>query len=166
MTEQSTLDRDRAAAAAVESHHAAMARALADAVRSLTGAARTGHLAEAEAHRRELLGWCRGELLPHALAEESTMYDAAGALPEGRLLVEAMRAEHGAIGALVDELDQTTEPVAAAALGRAVEAVFEVHLAKENEQVLPLLLATPGISVADLLGGMHQLLGGGGPDGH
>ena len=151
--DEQTTDRDRAAAAAVERHHAQMSRTLAGAVWSLTGATRTGRLQAAEGRRAELVAWCRGELVPHALAEESTMYAAAGALAEGRLLVEAMLAEHRAITGLVDQLAATTEPVSAAALGRALQALFEVHLAKENDQVLPLLLATPGVSVAALLGG-------------
>ena len=157
---QTRLDRDRAAAAAVEHHHAALARALAGLVSSLVDVARAAPPA-AGADRLPLVRWCREELLPHALAEESTLYDAAAARPEGRLLVEAMLAEHRAILALVDNLESVTEPVEAAALGRALQAVFEVHLAKENDQVLPLLVGDPSVSVADLLGGMHELLGGG-----
>jgi uncharacterized protein (DUF2249 family) len=64
------------------------------------------------------------------------------------------------IGALVDELEQAPTPVRAAAAARALRSLFESHLAKENELVLPLLAADPAVSVADLLGGMHELLGG------
>ena len=36
---------------------------------------------------------------------------------------------------------------------------LDSHLAKENDLVLPLLWTTPGVSVAELLGGLHELLG-------
>jgi uncharacterized protein (DUF2249 family) len=156
-----STEADARAADAVEHHHAEMAGALMLAVEGLTAAASAGRGAEAERRRLELVRWCRAELVPHALAEETTMYAAAGRLPAARLLVEAMLTEHRAIVGLVDELAATSEPVAASGLGRALRAVFEIHLAKENEQVLPALVAAPGVSVADLLGGMHELLGGG-----
>jgi uncharacterized protein (DUF2249 family) len=41
----------------------------------------------------------------------------------------------------------------------ASRAVFDSHLTKENDLVVPLLAATPGVSLHELLGGMHQLLG-------
>jgi uncharacterized protein (DUF2249 family) len=144
---------DARAAAAVEQHHAQMAGALAVRADALAAAARTGH--EVDGVR-----WCRTELVPHALAEESTMYRAAGAMVEGRLLVEAMLVEHQRIVGLVEALEETTDPVTGATLARALQELFEAHLAKENDQVLPLLVGSPGVSVADLLGGMHELLGG------
>jgi uncharacterized protein (DUF2249 family) len=150
---------DARAAEAVEQHHAQLAGALALKVESLAAVARAGRPLDREV-RADLVGWCRDELVPHALAEETTMYAAAAERPEARLLVEAMLAEHKVIIGLVDDLDRTTDAVDAAAVARALRAVFEVHLAKENDQVLPLLVGAPDVSVADLLGGMHELLGG------
>jgi uncharacterized protein (DUF2249 family) len=40
--------------------------------------------------------------------------------------------------------------------------LFESHLVKENEQILPLLAASGEVSLAVVLEGMHELLGGGG----
>lgn len=149
---------DARAAEAVEQHHAQMAGALAARAEAVATAARDG--ADADDVRRDLVAWCRTELVPHALAEESTMYRAAGAMPEGRLLVEAMLVEHRRIVGLVDALETTTDEVTAAGLARALRELFEAHLAKENDQVLPLLVSSPAVSVADMLGGMHELLGG------
>ena len=87
------------------------------------------------------------------------MYAVAGQLSPARLLIEAMLAEHRAITGLVDELAEATDMVTTAALARALQALFDVHLAKEEEQVLPLLVGAPTISVAGLLGGMHELIG-------
>jgi uncharacterized protein (DUF2249 family) len=155
-----STEADARAAEAVERHHAEMAGALTLAVEGLSAAVRDGQAAVAEGCRLDLVRWCREELLPHARAEETTMYAAAAQLPTARLLIEAMLAEHGAIMALVDELEVTSEPVAASGLGRALEAVFAIHLAKENEQVLPLLVAAPRVAVAVLLDSMHELVGG------
>lgn len=149
---------DAEAAEAVERHHAAMVGALVARAGALVGLARTG-TGDLATLRDDLVTWSREELLPHAKAEEGTLYREASRRPEGRLLVEAMLAEHAVILGLVDDLARTTDVVDAAVTARALTAVFEVHLAKENEQVLPLLVAAPDVSVADLLGGMHELLG-------
>jgi hypothetical protein len=61
---------------------------------------------------------------------------------------------------LVDELEGATGPVRVAAAARALAAVFDLHLAKENELVVPLLVAADDVALADLLAGMHALLGG------
>jgi uncharacterized protein (DUF2249 family) len=152
-----STEADARAAEAVEAHHAQMSGALALKVQAVAASVRSG--GDASAARDDLVAWARHELVPHALAEEKTLYAEAGRRPEARLLVEAMLAEHGVIVGLVDELAVAADPVAAALAGRALQAVFEVHLAKENEQVLPVLVAAADVSVADLLGGMHELLG-------
>jgi uncharacterized protein (DUF2249 family) len=150
---------DARAAEAVERHHAQMAGTLSQKTAALTALARSGGDGLVPL-RDDLVAWCRDELLPHAHAEEGTLYRAAAERPEGRLLVEAMVADHVAIGGLVEDLSRATEPVVAAAVATALQTAFSMHLAKENEQVLPLLVAAPDVSVAELLGGMHELLGG------
>lgn len=151
---------DARAAEAVEQHHAQMAGTLAARVEALVRAAAAGEYDAASASRAQLVSWCEHELVPHALAEEKAMYPAAQAKPEGRLLVEGMLAEHAVITGLVQEIGSTMDPVRAAAAAKALQVAFDTHLAKENELVLPLLVAAPDVSVAELLGGMHELLGG------
>jgi len=151
---------DAQAAEAVERHHAEMSGALAAYADRLLAAAAQRATDAGERARAELIGWCRDELLPHARAEEEALYPAAAATVEGRLLVAAMVSEHGLIAGLVERVAETqADPVRAAAHAVALRTVFESHLEKENEQILPLLLQTPGVSVAELLGGMHELLG-------
>lgn len=154
-----TSEQDALAATAVEQHHAEMAGALAVHVEALVSAASRKDDQVALEARAALLGWLRGELVPHALAEEASLYVPAHSHPEGRLLVEGMLAEHKRIVALVDALDHDGNLVRSAAIAYAVQVMFEAHLAKENELVLPLLLANPKVSVAGLLAGMHELLG-------
>ena len=150
---------DARAAEAVEQHHAQLAGVLAQKVGLSVAVARTSRSLDLEV-RADLVNWCRGELIPHALAEERTLYAAAGQRPETRLLVEAMLAEHRVIIGLIEELDGALDGVSVALLASSLQAVFEVHLAKENDQVLPSLVGAPDVSVADLLGDMHELLGG------
>jgi uncharacterized protein (DUF2249 family) len=157
---------DAAAATAVEQHHAQMAGTLALRVEGLVAAATQGNDTAAQRARADLVGWCRDELVPHAVAEEKAMYPLAQARPEGRLLVEGMLGEHEVIRGLVAEIADADGPVRAAAAARALQAVFDSHLAKENELIVPLLVAAPDVSLADVLGGMHELLGHAGHEGH
>ncbi|HET6563700.1 MAG TPA: DUF2249 domain-containing protein [Marmoricola sp.] len=150
---------DAEAVAAVERHHAELAGSLVALAERVIGSA-AGGSASAEAARRDLVDWCESELVPHALAEEKGMYPAAHATTEGRLLVDSMLAEHVVIVDLVREVAEASTAVGAAAAARALVVVFASHLAKENELVLPLLAAHPDVSVAGLLDGMHELLGG------
>ncbi len=149
---------DAQAVDAVQHHHAQMSGELALLVAELAHAAEGG---EATGARDRLVAWARESLVPHAQAEEQTLYPAARELVEGRLLVDAMLAEHVSIVAMVDEVEKAATGAAAAAAGRALQALFAVHLDKENDHVLPLLAASPAHSIARLLEGMHEVLGGG-----
>jgi uncharacterized protein (DUF2249 family) len=155
-----TSEADATAAQAVEQHHAEMAGALRQRVETLFTAASQRDNAAAESARRDLVDWCEGDLVPHALAEERAMYPAAQATVEGRLLVDAMLGEHAVITGLVREVAEAADLLRAAASARALSVVFDSHLSKENHLIVPLLVATPGISMAALLEGMHELLGG------
>jgi uncharacterized protein (DUF2249 family) len=150
---------DAAAAVAVEQHHALLAGSLGLRVEGVIAAAAVGNDGTAEHARAELVEWCERELVPHALAEEKAMYPAAQATAEGRLLVEGMLAEHVTLTGLVSELGALTDPVRAAAAARALQVLFDSHLAKENELILPLLAAAPDVALSSILDGMHELLG-------
>ena len=148
---------DAEAAEKVEQHHAEMAGRLALLTADVVRAARTD---QAQTARQGLLSWLRDELVPHAAAEEKTLYPAAAQIAEARLLVEAMLAEHVLIHRLVADLEAAADPVEAAAVARSLETLFGSHLAKENDQLIPTLVASPDYSVAEMLAGMHELLGG------
>ncbi|KRD35034.1 hypothetical protein ASE27_16420 [Oerskovia sp. Root918] len=153
-----TSAEDSRAVEAVVAHHTEMNGTLGLLVEALVQAVESG-TATTVAHRR-LVDWTRTDLLPHALAEEAAMYPHAHRDEHARLLVDAMIAEHGVIGELVDALDRATTPVRAAAHARALQVLFETHMTKENEQILPLLALSSDVSLADVLDGMHELLGG------
>ena len=151
---------DAEAVEAVKSHHAQLAGALAVQVEALLDAASRGDLRGAGAASDALVSWCQAELIPHAVAEEETMYPKAREDPRARLLVDAMIAEHRDLIDLVEAIGKATAPVRAAANAQALRSLFESHLVKENEQILPLLAESSEVSLAELLGGMHALLGG------
>lgn len=151
---------DAQAVEAVKEHHAQLAGALAVQVEALVSAAARGDQAVAGAASEALVRWCQAELIPHALAEERAMYPRAHEDPRARLLVDAMLAEHKDLLELVEAVRNATGPVRAAANAQALRSLFDSHLVKENEQILPLLAESSEVSLAQILGGMHELLGG------
>lgn len=151
---------DAEAVEAVKNHHAQLSGALALQVEALVDAASRGDVPTAGATAEALVRWCDAELIPHALAEEQAMYPPAQEDPRARMLVDAMLVEHKELVALVQAIKESTGPVRAAASAEALRTLFESHLAKENEQILPLLAESSGVSLAEILGGMHELLGG------
>lgn len=150
-------EQDSAAVEAVKQHHAQLSGALSALVAAVAAAPSP---TDALAARDALVRWTERELVPHARAEEKAMYPPAHRMPEGRLLVDAMLAEHELILGLVARLRAASTHVHAAADARALEVTFESHVAKENEQILPLLAQNPEVSVAEALHRMHELLGG------
>jgi len=152
-------EQDAQAVEAVIDHHAQMAGALARHIERLLNTVISGDQRAAEKATHSLLRWCENELMPHALAEEASMYPKAYEDPSARLLVDAMIEEHRQIVALVEAVRMATTPVLAAAKAKALGVLFDSHLVKENEQILPLLAASKDVSLAEILGGMHELLG-------
>lgn len=146
---------DAAAVETVRSHHAELAGGLTAKVSALMAAVRAGQ--NAGPARDALVGWCDSELLPHARAEETALYPAAQALAPVRALVESMLAEHRVLGELVDGL-RHADAVQAVGNATALQTMFDSHLIKENEQVLPALAEAPEVALAELLHGMHEAL--------
>ncbi len=147
---------DSAAAEAVEKHHAELFGALTGHVEALVSAAVAADTARAGTARDELSRWCEHELVPHATAEEQALYPPAHEMDAGRLLVTAMIQEHAIIKRLVAQVAAAEEPTRAAAVATALRVLFESHMTKENEQLLPLLAGSPTVSLADLLDAMHD----------
>jgi hypothetical protein len=149
---------EAAALEAVVKHHDSMLKRLDALVSMLAQAVKTGNaVAEHDAHG-VLLEWCETELLPHALAEEGRLYGGAGRAPEGRLLVAALLAEHQAFVGLIEEL-RGADGVDAAVAAGAIRNVFAGHLDKENRLLLPLIVASPALSLAQAVEGLSELVG-------
>jgi uncharacterized protein (DUF2249 family) len=148
---------DATALEGAEAHHARLAGELAGRVKMLLTAVDRDPGAAEKIHAG-LVAFCERALLPHAAAEEAALYPAARGLPEARLLIESLIGEHRCLTALVDALRVARVPAEAAADARALQVLFEEHVAKENGLVLPLLAMAPEVSLAGLLTDMHHRL--------
>ena len=146
------------ALAAVQNHHAGMLKRLDALVTALNHAVRADDAAAEHDAHEVLVEWCETELVPHALAEEGPLYGGAGDAPEGRLLVAGMLAEHQVIVGLVERLRASRGVDAAVAAG-AIGHIFALHLDKENRLLMPFIVASPRLSLADAVAGLHELVG-------
>lgn len=150
---------DAAALDAVEQHHAVMVGALQAHVERLVHAVEQGREADADLARDNLVGWCETEMISHAMAEEAALYGGAHTMPEARLLVDGMLAEHQILSGLVEQL-RSASGVRAALAGYSLRVVFDLHVAKENDLLLPLVAAAPDLSLAAIVAGLHEMVGG------
>lgn len=149
-----TSEADSAAASAIAQHHTELVDAVAGQASALLDASAAGSLEGASSARRDLVLFCRGELLPHAIAEEDTIYALARELPEAALLVDSLIADHRALAELIDDLAGATTPLGASAAGHALRVLFELHVDKENDYLIPALAASSEVSLSD---GLMQL---------
>jgi hemerythrin HHE cation binding domain-containing protein len=147
---------DQQAADAIRAHHDELQAGIGGRVATLEDAVRAN--AAWLPAKDDVLAFLETELLPHAAAEERALYPA-GLVGRSEMLVSAMIDEHRSIVAQVDALRQAADPIAAVAAASAVLALFTSHLAKENDRLIPVLVADPAVSLETLLGGMHELLG-------
>lgn len=148
-----TSAEDAAAADAIRDHHEELMGRLDNLVGAVL-AARDDR--EAQASRDDLVAFARGELLPHALAEEPTLYALAARTERATMLIEAMVTEHHTLAGLVDAVARAprhTETVAAAA---GMQTLFTSHVAAENDLILPLLAGDKEVSLAAALIDMQQ----------
>lgn len=143
---------DERALAAMVSHHAELRRGLDDRVTALRTAVRSR--ATHEPQLAALREFVDGSVLPHATAEEATLYPAAASAAP--LLVAAMTAEHRALADRARALAGTGSSVDALAAAEGFAAVFAVHVDKENDLLLPLLARSTDVSLAGLLQAMHR----------
>ena len=155
-------NRNDGTAGAIRDHHARMVsdlQARVDLLRSDAAAGRDHHRAAAA-----VLSMLEEQLLPHAAAEEQTLYPLAARRDDLRTLIEAMVGEHRHLQSAIDDLRSVTGGTEAAAEAQAISTVFRLHAGKEDDFVVPALASDPGIDLAGVLAGMHELLEPGSPE--
>ncbi|MGH9171845.1 MAG: DUF2249 domain-containing protein [Acidimicrobiales bacterium] len=140
---------------AMLAHHQVLGEEVARRARSLRETVEGG--AGYEPAAAELVAYVADEVLPHALAEEQTVYQAAATLPELRETVEEMTAEHWELASLVEELAQAADAQSALVRAEAIDTLFATHVGKENALLLPPLKAAESVDLAQLLVQMHRL---------
>jgi uncharacterized protein (DUF2249 family) len=147
---------DNDALETIERHHAELVGGLSARTAVLLAAVRRGE--GWERARDALVVWCRTELLPHAEAEEAVLYPAARELSALEPLVRAMSHEHALLGNLVVRLASADDASVALVHAGAAQTLFESHVAKENDLLLPAMAAASDTAVAQLLTEMHTML--------
>ena len=153
---------DTEAFEAMVRHHRQLLEDVAGAVTGLGRAVAEGSSYERSA--AELVAVIAGEVLPHALAEEESIYTAASGLAELAPLVREMSGEHAELAAMTERIATASDGPAAAGEAAAFQSLFARHVDKENEQILPALARDPGVSLAGLLEQMHGRLVASGAD--
>ena len=143
---------------AMLAHHRALTDHVGIRVTALTEAlsANISH----EVPTAELVAFLAEEVLPHAIAEERTIYRAAATRAELSETVTEMIGEHWALASAIEQLANAPDGRRAGQQAEAIAALFEAHVAKENDVLLPSLLADDGLDLSQLLDEMHRLTEG------
>jgi len=105
----------------------------------------------------ELVAYLAAEVLPHAVAEEQTVYRAASAHPALTVVVSEMVSEHQSLALVTEQLADVTNADEAMGLAQQIVVLFSAHVRKENDVVLPALVVDDEVDVAQLLTQMHRL---------
>ncbi len=150
-----STETDTGALDAMLAHHAALADGVARRVGALRSAVEGQDRYETAA--AALVAYLAKEVLPHAMAEEHTLYQAAAAKADLAETVAGMVDEHRSLVSMAERLATTDDASAAAAEAEAIGALFASHVGKENELVLPPLAADEGVDLVGLLVQMHRL---------
>ena len=108
--------------------------------------------------RNLLCAFLTDDVLPHARAEERTLYRAARRDPDVSLLVQALISEHQVLASMTGRLGEPAPPAATAAQAAAISALFASHVAKEDSLLLP-ALERSGADLAALLAREPHLAG-------
>ncbi len=98
------------------------------------------------------------EVLPHARAEERTLYRAARRDSGAGPLVQALISEHRLLASRAGERAEPARPADAAAQAAAISALFASHVAKEDSLLLP-ALERSGADLPAMIGRESRLAG-------
>jgi uncharacterized protein (DUF2249 family) len=106
----------------------------------------------------DLLTYVVDEVLPHALAEELTVYASAARREAASATVEQMVAEHRTLAIEVEGLARATSGADALAHAVAFFDLFDAHVTRENDVLLAPMVDDDEVDLAALLSSMAQLI--------
>ncbi len=133
-------------------HHAVLRRGLERRVGALCEAVERG--VPFERQMTTLRHYLTGEILPHAQAEERTLYQAAASQARASELVRELTGEHHTLACLAGRLRAGMDGSEATTAAEGIATLFAGHVAKENDLLLPALTGS-GADLAALLADMH-----------
>ena len=140
---------------AMLAHHQALEENVAIRVAALAGAVAAGSVYEAPT--AELVAYLADEVIPHALAEEQTIYRVASIRAGLAETVTEMIEEHRSLASAIKQLAGASTGSDAVRQAESISALFAAHVAKENELLLPSLLADDEVDLRQLLAQMQRL---------
>ncbi|MGH9044534.1 MAG: DUF2249 domain-containing protein [Acidimicrobiales bacterium] len=105
----------------------------------------------------DLVAYAAREILPHALAEEHTIYRLAATRADLGDIVRRLVDEHAGLALGIERLAKTTDLAEARSCAAHISLLFKAHVQDENEVVLPVIAADPGVDLAEILVRMHRL---------
>lgn len=138
----------------IRAHHRALGEQLAERAEAVSNAVAAGRPHAAAIGG--FIAYLAGEVLPHAAAEEKTIYPVAAAHADLVGMVGEMSAEHATLSAAGGRLAVLTDGGAAAGQARQIADMFAAHAAKENDVLLPALLADATVDLVALLAQIHH----------
>lgn len=106
----------------------------------------------------DLLTYVVDEVLPHALAEELTVYASAARREGVAATVEHMVSEHRTLALEVEGLARAASGVDAVARARGFFDLFDAHVMRENEVLLAPMVGDDEVDLVALLSAMGQLI--------
>ncbi len=140
---------------AMRTHHRLLSEQVGGRAAAITEAVSAGRSHDVAV--ADLIAYLAEEILPHAMAEEETVYPAVVAASAGLIgTVSEMATEHGTLSAAAEALAGLADGTAAAEQARQIADLFAAHAAKENDVLLPALLANDDTDLAALLAQMHR----------
>lgn len=145
---------DQRALSAMLAHHEQLSQGLDGLLDALRAAVADGQPFEQKLGA--LTAFLAVEILPHAAAEEATLYQAAAGEATTALFIESMLLEHRELRARTRAIASAHTPIGALGSAEAVTALFAVHVRKENELLLPALAELPGADLTALLADMQS----------
>jgi uncharacterized protein (DUF2249 family) len=136
-------------------HHRTLVGDVGDRITALAEAVDSGIAYEPAV--AELITYLAEEVIPHAVAEELSIYRTAATRANLARTVNEMIAEHRVLTAAVESLANARSAPAALTQAKQIGAFFTTHVVKENEQLLPALLEDDDVDLVQLLEQMHHL---------
>ncbi|MCL4449080.1 MAG: DUF2249 domain-containing protein [Actinobacteria bacterium] len=145
---------DDEAFSAMLAHHKALVETARECVKALNVAIHEGDAYETT--QSEFITYFVDQVLPHAKAEEETVYPAAATQVGLGNLVERMIAEHRELEYQLKLLQQVTTPFDVMKVATHMVDLFEKHVNVENQQILPVLLNSDVNSLSEILSALHE----------
>ncbi len=139
---------------AILAHHRTLVSRVESRVATLVDSVPTeGHAAPLAS----LVAYLAEEVLPHALAEEQTLYREAATRPGLGMTVAGLSTEHQQLAAAIDLLATAPDRREAVKWAHTVAQLFASHVTRENELVLSSLAGDSTVDLPAILRAMQTL---------